>query len=130
MRHLTEDAENHCDLIANHTFWEGLVHVVSDIKLICYRTNINQKDSTRVDQVLLTLVGMYLHFSSHPIPKVANRMMKQLEKHWKDCNQPLFLLMMILNPIEGLSCFGNTAEMDHLKCNILLVQVSVLHCVH
>jgi len=76
MRHLIEDAENHCDLIANHTFWEGLVHVISDIESICYGTNINQKDSTCADQVLLMLVGMYLHFSSHPIPEVANGMMK------------------------------------------------------
>ena len=74
--HLMEDAENHCDLIADHTFWEGLEHIVADIEPICYGTNINQKDSTHTDQVFLTLVGMYLHFSSHPILEVANRMMK------------------------------------------------------
>jgi hypothetical protein len=30
--HLMEDAENYCDLIADHTFWEGLEHTVADIE--------------------------------------------------------------------------------------------------
>jgi hypothetical protein len=33
MLHLTRDAESHCDLIADHTFWEGLKHIVGDIEL-------------------------------------------------------------------------------------------------
>lgn len=59
---LTQDAEMHCDLIVDHNFWEGLKHVIGDIEPICYGTNINQKDSTWADQVLLTLAGMYIHF--------------------------------------------------------------------
>jgi hypothetical protein len=124
---LTEDAETHCALIADHSFWDGLEHVVGDIEPICYGTNINQKDSTRADQVLLTLVGMYLHFHNHPIPEVATGMIKRLEKRWKDCDQPLFLLAVILNPFEGLSCFGEQAGMNHFKCNNLLIRVFV-HC--
>lgn len=120
---LTEDADKHCDLIEDHSFWEGLKHVVGDIEPICYGTNINQKDSTRLNQVLLTLVDMYLHFNSHPIPKVATGMKKHLEKQWKDCDQPLFLLALILNPFEGLSCFGEQAGMNHFKCNNMLIQV-------
>jgi hypothetical protein len=120
---LTEDVEKHCDLIADHGFWEGLEHVVGDIDPICYGTNINQKDSTRADQVLLTLVGMYLHFHNHPISEVAAGMMKRLEKWWKDCDQPLFLLAMILNPFEVLSCFGEQAGMNHFRCNNLLIRV-------
>ena len=69
---LTQDAEEHCNLIADHSFWEGLEHIISDIEPICYRTNINQKDSMQADQVLLTLVGMYTHFSNHPILEVAD----------------------------------------------------------
>jgi hypothetical protein len=48
-------------------------------------------------------------------------MTKQIEKHWKDCNQPLFLLAVILNPFEGLSSFGENAGMNHFKCNNLLI---------
>ena len=124
---LTQDVEAHCNLIADHSFWDSLEHVVGDIKPICYRTNINQKDSTRADQVLLTLAGMYIHFSDHPISDVANGMTKHLEKRWKDCDQPLFLLALILNPFEGLSCFGEKAGMNHFKCNNLLIAVCDLH---
>ncbi|KIM72638.1 hypothetical protein PILCRDRAFT_15961 [Piloderma croceum F 1598] len=116
-----QDAEMHCDLIADYNFWEGLEHVVGDIEPICYRTNINQKDSTRADQVLLTLAGIYTHFSDHPIPEVADGMTKWLEKCWKDCDQPLFLLALILNPFKGLSSFGENAGMNHFKCNNLLI---------
>ncbi|KZP22392.1 hypothetical protein FIBSPDRAFT_690520, partial [Athelia psychrophila] len=120
---LTEDAETHCDLIADSTFWNGLEHVVSDIEPICYATNINQKDSTRADQVLLSLAGIFLHFCAHPIEDVRLGMMKRLEKRWKDYDQPLYLIALILNPFEALSSFGDKAGMDHFKCNNLLLQL-------
>lgn len=126
---LTEDTEKHCDLISDPQFWNGLEHVISDIKPICYRMNINQKDLTRPDQVLLTLVGMFLHLCNHPIDVVKTKMLKHLEKQWKDCDQPLFILALILNPFKGLSCFGDKAGMNHFKCNTLLIRVcvSVVH---
>ena len=124
---MTQDAEEHCNLIADQSFWEGLEHIIGDIEPICYGTNINQKDSMRADQVLLTLAGMYTHFSNHPIPEVADGMTKRLEKHWKDCDQPLFILALILNPFECLLCFGEKAEMNHFKCNSLLILVRVLY---
>ena len=120
---LTEDAEKYCDLIADPTFWNGLEHVVGDIEPICYGTNINQKDSTWADQVLLSLVRMCHHFVDHPTKEVKIRMTKHLKKWWKDCDQPLFLLVLILNPFKGLTAFGEKAAMDHFKCNMLLVQV-------
>ena len=123
---LTEDTEKHCDLIADSTFWNGLEHIFGNIKPICYRTNINQKDSTHTNQVLLTLVGTYLHFAEHPILEVADGMMKCLKKCWKGCDQPLFLLALILNPFEGLTCFGNQASLNHFKCNSLLIRVQIL----
>lgn len=100
---LTEDTEKHCNIIKDPAFWNGLEHVVEDIEPICYATNINQKDSAQLDQVLMTLIGIYLHFNSHPIKEVATDMTKHLEKCWKDCDQPLFLLALILNLFEGLS---------------------------
>lgn len=120
---LTEDAVQFCDLINSHAFWTGLETVIGDIEPICYGTNINQSDSTRADQVLLTLVGMFLHFKDHPEPDVATAMVKRLEKRWKSCDQPLFILALILNPYEGLSCFGSTANLNHFKCNNLLILV-------
>ncbi|KAF5343191.1 hypothetical protein D9758_016921 [Tetrapyrgos nigripes] len=60
---LEAEANRACDLIADgrnrlYSFWAGLETVIGDIEPICYGTNINQKDSTRPDQVLLTIAGL------------------------------------------------------------------------
>jgi hypothetical protein len=111
-------------LIADASFWSALEDVVGDIEPICYGMNINQKDSTRADEVLLTLAGIFLHFDAHPVPEVANGMKKRIKKRWKDCDQPLFILAVILNPFEGFSHFGDRAGMNHFLCNRLLISVS------
>jgi hypothetical protein len=123
---LEAEATTMCDLICNRDFWHGLETVLGDIEPICYGTNINQKDSTRADQVLLTLVGLYHHFSVHPEPDVSAGMIKRLEKRWKESDQPLFLLSLILNPFEKLATFGPSAELSKFKLGNLLVHV---HCV-
>lgn len=43
-------------------------------------------------------------------------MVSRLEKYWKNCNQQLFLLTLILNAFEMLLCFGPDANLDHFKC--------------
>jgi len=91
--------------------------------------SLNQKDSTRSDQVLLTLVGMFLHCNAHPEPKVVKGMMKRLEQHWKDCDQPIFLLALILNTFKGLTCFGEQAGLNHFKCLSMLLAVGFLSLV-
>ena len=113
----------HCDRLSDPHFWTALETVVGDIEPITYGTNINQADSTRADQVLLTLAGIYLWFSDHPEPEVAAGMTADIEKHWKDSDQPLFLLALILNPFEGLLAFGPRADLSHFKCNGLLMSV-------
>ncbi|KAF9466987.1 ribonuclease H-like domain-containing protein [Collybia nuda] len=123
---LTEQAIKCCDLIGSHEFWVGLETVIGDIELICYGTNINQSDSTRADQVLLTLAGMFLRFDDHPEPEIAIGMVERLEKQWKACDQPLFILALILNPYERLSCFGSHANLNYFKCNNLLLSVCSL----
>ncbi|KAJ7576622.1 ribonuclease H-like domain-containing protein [Mycena floridula] len=122
---LSLEANTCCDLIKDtkNKFWIGLEQVLGDIEPVCYGTNINQKDSTRADQVLLTLVGLFLHFSAHPETEVSEEMVKRLEKRWKDCDQILFLLCLILNPFEGLSCFGPNANMDFFECSDLLLSL-------
>ncbi|KAJ7877330.1 ribonuclease H-like domain-containing protein [Mycena leptocephala] len=59
--------------------------------------------------------------SAHP--EVAAGMTTRLEKRWKDCDQPLFLLALILNPFEQLSCFGPKANLNHFNCLDLLVSM-------
>jgi hypothetical protein len=121
-------AELHCDRLSDPHFWTALETVVGDIEPITYGTNINQADSTRADQVLLTLAGIFLWFSDHPEPEVAAGMTADIEKRWKDSDQSLFLLALILNPFEGLSAFGPRADLSHFKCNGMLM--SVRECVY
>lgn len=123
---LTAQAVAACDLIEGSAFWVALETILGDIEPICYGTNINQSDSTRPDQVLLTLVGMFLHFNEHPEPDIATGMVAKIEKRWKACDQPLFLLALILNPYEMLSRFGTHARLNHIVCSNLLV--SVCYC--
>src|ERR1700683_4771417 len=88
-RELTTDVEYWCDVVDDSMFWESLEHVVGDLQLICFATNIGQKDSTRPNTVLLSLTGIFLHFWEHPIKDVAMAMSKHTEKQWKDCDQPV-----------------------------------------
>ncbi|KAJ6609923.1 hypothetical protein B0H10DRAFT_1954223 [Mycena sp. CBHHK59/15] len=118
-----EEANKFCTLIMDVTFWSSLESLIEDIEPICYGTNINQKDSTRADQVLLSLVGMFLRMLEHPEPTVAAGMTKCLKKRWNDCDQPLFLLALIPNPFEQLSCFGPKAGLNHFNCLHLLVSM-------
>ncbi|KAJ6624566.1 ribonuclease H-like domain-containing protein [Mycena sp. CBHHK59/15] len=119
----TAEANKFCDMIMDPKFWLSLESLIEDIEPICYGTNINQKDSTRADQVLLSLVGMFLRMVDHPEPEVAAGMTNRLEKRWWGCDQPLFLLALILNPFEQLSCFGPKAGLNHFNCLDLLVSM-------
>ncbi|KAJ6626317.1 hypothetical protein B0H10DRAFT_2211206 [Mycena sp. CBHHK59/15] len=118
---LKEDAEKMCALIQDVSFWNGLETVLGDLEPICLGTNINQKDSTRLDQVLLTIAGIFLRFADHPEIGVRKSMLARLEKRWKDCDQLVFLLALILNPFEKLSCFGPNANLNQLKCRGFLI---------
>ena len=118
--------ESWCEVIDDSMFWEGLEHVVGDLKPICYATNIGQRDSTCADTILLGLVGISLHFSKHPIKTVATVMSKCIVRQWKDCDQLLFLLCLVLNPFEILSRFGEKAGLNQFKWKDMLLQVSIL----
>ncbi|KAJ6622322.1 ribonuclease H-like domain-containing protein [Mycena sp. CBHHK59/15] len=118
---LKADAERFCALIGDTTFWKGLETVLGDLEPICLGTNINQKDSIRLDQVLLTIAGIFLRFADHPEPEVKELMLVRLEKCWKDCDQPVFLVALILNPFEKLSCFGPNTNLNQFKSLNLLI---------
>ncbi|KAJ6600160.1 ribonuclease H-like domain-containing protein [Mycena sp. CBHHK59/15] len=94
-----EEANKFCTLIMDATFWSSLESLIEDIEPI----------------FLLSLVGMF-HMLEHPEPTIAAGMTKCLEKRWNDCDQPLFLLVLILNPFEQLSCFGPKACLNHFNC--------------
>ncbi|THU92867.1 hypothetical protein K435DRAFT_800150 [Dendrothele bispora CBS 962.96] len=123
---LEDEANRACDLIADsrdqpYSFWQGLEAVIGDLEPICLATNITQKDSVCPDQVLLNIAGIYLHFTDHPEPELSVEMVKRIEKRWKDCDQPVFLSALILNPYEKLSCFGPRAGLNQFKVANIIV---------
>ncbi|THU75517.1 hypothetical protein K435DRAFT_880669 [Dendrothele bispora CBS 962.96] len=92
---LEAEAHRACDLIADghhqhYSFWQGFEAVIGDLEPICLATNITQKDSVRPDQILLSIAGIFLHFSDHPEPELSGEMVKRIEKRWKNCDQPFF----------------------------------------
>ncbi|KAJ6607227.1 ribonuclease H-like domain-containing protein [Mycena sp. CBHHK59/15] len=123
---LRADAEKYCALIKDETFWHGLETVLGDLESICLATNINQQDSTRPDQVLLTIAGIFLCFADHAEEEVKTAMLIRLEKRWKDCDQPVFLVALILNPFEKMACFDTKEERKVKEAQVSKVFVQYL----
>ncbi|KAF8887010.1 hypothetical protein CPB84DRAFT_1816662 [Gymnopilus junonius] len=107
---LQDNAVAHIELIDNGSFWCQLQSVIEDLEPIC------------LDQALLTFAGIYIHFSKHSKPSIAAGMKKRIEKHWKALDQPMFVLALVLNPFEGVSCFGDKAGISPFTLNTILLQ--------
>ncbi|KAJ6589178.1 hypothetical protein B0H19DRAFT_1058221 [Mycena capillaripes] len=100
---LEEDAIYHCDLVESNAWWAKLQKIIiPDLEHICYLTNIAQSD----------------HTSERGL---GQRMCKRIEKHFKELNQVVFVLALILNPFEKLSRFGDKAQIDVFKLSTELV---------
>ncbi|KAJ7803397.1 hypothetical protein B0H14DRAFT_3777641 [Mycena olivaceomarginata] len=53
-------------------------------------------------------------------------MVKRIEKRWSTYDQQFFLLSLVLNPWEQLSCFSNGANFDHFRLIEMATQVRFL----
>ncbi|KAK7015051.1 hypothetical protein R3P38DRAFT_3205081 [Favolaschia claudopus] len=68
---MTKEANKYCDLLDDPQYWKRLQTIAEDVEPFTFITNINQGDTTRGDQVILGLAGVYLHFSRHVNPRVV-----------------------------------------------------------
>ncbi|KAF8903395.1 hypothetical protein CPB85DRAFT_1377091 [Mucidula mucida] len=116
-------AEEHINLINNADIWKGLEDVLCDIEPICYGTNINQTDHTRLDEVLLMFAGIFRYFDAHAVRSVAQGMTKRIEKRWKALDQPIFIFALILNLYEGVSRFGKNAGINAFALNSAFLEL-------
>lgn len=125
-RELAQGCEEICDILDDPTFWRTLQSTAADFEPICLGVNINQRDSVRLDEVLLSIAGMFLHFKRHADPSIAGGMTKRIEGRWKDMgkDQSVFILALVLNPYEKLSRFGPKAGLTPFTLNSLFVEVS------
>ncbi|KAK7027516.1 hypothetical protein VNI00_015149 [Paramarasmius palmivorus] len=120
---LEEDAKEHLGIAESRGYWDSLQLVVNDIAPVTYSTNISQSDSLCLDQFLIALAGLYLHFSKHHNAKVAAGMKKRLEQRWKDLDQEPFIIALILNPFERLDRFGDGAGLNVLTLNKMVTDL-------
>jgi hypothetical protein len=109
---LRADAIAHCESVESNGWWDRLDRVIVDMEHICYLTNIAQSDHVRPDQFLLALAGLFLHFLAHPNRNLGQKMCQRIEKRWKELDQAVFILALVLNPFDNLTHFGDKANID------------------
>ncbi|KAK6991514.1 DUF659 domain-containing protein [Favolaschia claudopus] len=127
---LQDDAIHHCTVVESHAWWDRLQQtIIPDFEHICYLTNIAQSDHVRPDQFFLALAGLFLRFRGFSTRSKASerglgqRMCKRIEKRFKELDQVVFVLALILNPFERLSRFGDKAQIDVFKLSTELITV-------
>ncbi|KAK6992419.1 DUF659 domain-containing protein [Favolaschia claudopus] len=78
----------------------------------------------------LALAGLFLRFRGFSTRSKASerglgqRMCKRIEKRFKELDQVVFVLALILNPFERLSRFGDKAQIDVFKLSTELITSS------
>ncbi|KAF8233794.1 hypothetical protein L208DRAFT_1377167 [Tricholoma matsutake] len=125
---LKDNAVTHCELIDDGGFWRRLKFVVDGLEPICLGLNMNQTDAMHPNQALLTFAGIFLYFQKHSKCSVANGMTKRIEKRWKALDQPMFMLVLVLNPFEGISCFGDKAAVSLFTLYTILLDTYCRVC--
>ncbi|KAK7017310.1 DUF659 domain-containing protein [Favolaschia claudopus] len=117
---LQDDAIHHCTVVESHAWWDRLQQtIIPDFEHICYLTNIAQSDhqvssSISADSRLSTR-------SKASERGLGQRMCKHIEKRFKELDQVVFVLALILNPFERLSRFGDKAQIDVFKLSTELI---------
>ncbi|KAJ7310796.1 hypothetical protein DFH08DRAFT_1046089 [Mycena albidolilacea] len=109
---MREDAMAQCATLEPNAWWDDLEKIIPDLEHICYLTNIAQSDQVRPDQFLLALTGLFLHFRTHVC---AHR------KRFKELDQSVFILALVLNPFQKLSRFGDKANIDQFVLSTEIV---------
>ncbi|KAJ6616370.1 hypothetical protein B0H10DRAFT_2219578 [Mycena sp. CBHHK59/15] len=119
-----------CDLVESNVWWDKLQKIIiPDLKHICYLTNIAQSHHVHPDQFLLALACLFLHFHRFSTCQKASErglgqhMCKHIEKFFKELNQVVFVLTLILNLFKKLSRFGDKVQIDVFKLSTELIMV-------
>ncbi|KAJ7151980.1 ribonuclease H-like domain-containing protein [Mycena filopes] len=122
-------ALGHCATLEPNAWWDELEKIIPDLEHICYLTNIAQSDHVRPDQSLLALAGLFLHFggfSARPSVEdraVGKQMCARIEKRFKELDQAVFILALVLNPFQKLTRFGDKANIDPFVLSTELISL-------
>lgn len=129
---MREVALAHCATLEANSWWDELEKIIPDLEHISYLTNIAQSDHVRPDQFLLALAGLFFHFDGfsarvHAEDRgLGKRMCARIEKRFKELDQAVFILALVLNPFQKLSRFGDKANIDPFILSTELMAV----CLH
>ncbi|KAF9237372.1 hypothetical protein BU15DRAFT_63247 [Melanogaster broomeanus] len=68
--------------------------------------NITQSDCARLDIVLATLINLYRQYHDPTLDEaVRTAALQSIEKRWANCDRPIFILALVLNPYIRASAF-------------------------
>ncbi|KAJ7720105.1 hypothetical protein B0H16DRAFT_1474563 [Mycena metata] len=115
---LRADAERFGTLIGDTSFWSGLETILGNLEPICFGTNINQKDSTCLNQVPLTIAGIFCTLPTTPRRKLNNRPDNEDTPETKKTKEML-VSKAIMQYLAGLGDFSdfNAAEWEMIRHN-------------
>lgn len=69
-----------------------------------------QTDFTRLDTVLVTLINLYRQFLDPTLDNAVRiAVHASIEKRWANCDRPIFILALVLNPYICVSAFSRTS---------------------
>ncbi|CAG8794287.1 26956_t:CDS:1, partial [Dentiscutata erythropus] len=67
-----------------------------------------QKDTARLFEVVYSFASTIKIFKEHQDLDFGSKMVKRIEKHWKEWEHPLLILSIILHPDYKLEKFQST----------------------
>ncbi|KAJ3771237.1 hypothetical protein FB446DRAFT_645581, partial [Lentinula raphanica] len=97
-------AKSMVGLVKNQDFWIALVRIKNHLEPLAIAANIMQGAFCRLDQVLLTLGSLYMHFDqlNDPIDAdIHTAVLESIEKRWSKTDQEVFIAAVLLNPFVG-----------------------------
>ncbi|RHZ77864.1 hypothetical protein Glove_170g15 [Diversispora epigaea] len=95
------------EIISFHTFWQYLNHLIEILYPYCKILNKLQSDKARLNEVTHNLAYITQFWNNYSNSTLATRLVTQLEKRWKEWEQPLLLLSCLLHPDYRMKLFNN-----------------------
>jgi hypothetical protein len=99
-----------CDILIDNNWWETIEPLQSILLPYCGVLNKLQSDKACLFEVLHAM-GYFINYWNNFFDlELGVKMIEHLEKHWKQWEQPLFLLSFMLHPKYRFAYFNSNVE--------------------
>jgi hypothetical protein len=105
------------DTINNSEFWATLFRLQHLLYPLCGFLNKLQKDTARLFEVIHCFASTIKIFEEHQDVNFGMRMVERLETRWKEWEQPLLILSIVLHPqykMEKFRATNNNLTWTHI----------------